>query len=166
MRRGCGGFRLLVGSANWHGELPSLAVLVSVRHLLHCPPAPIPGPGRQTCHYRKIRHMICLCLCVCVLIQAYLPCQLSFPLRCPLVLRLLVNLPETAALAAQSHSGCKWELKGMMVLCDKQPKKFHFYSHCACRIGVPVFFFLNTIYLFFFLSVVYPKGKIRFFLLE
>lgn len=41
---------LLAGSANWQGELPGPAGLVSLHHLLHWPPALIPGPGRQTCH--------------------------------------------------------------------------------------------------------------------
>lgn len=47
-------------------------------------------------------------LFVCVLIQAYLPTSLSVALCASL---LLVNLPGTAALSAQSHFGCKWNLK-------------------------------------------------------
>lgn len=67
---GCGGWR----GCCWLAVPTGLAVLVSLHHLLHCPSAPIPGPGRQTCHYREIICLyLCVCACVRVLIQAYLP---------------------------------------------------------------------------------------------
>lgn len=56
----------LSGSAKWLAR----AVLVSHRHLLHCPPAVTPGLEEQTCHYEKIRREICLRVRVHVLIQA------------------------------------------------------------------------------------------------
>lgn len=70
------GGRVLADSAKWHRDLLGLAVQVSVRHLPCCPPAPVPGPEKQTCHYEEIGHTVCLC--VRMLKQANLPNLLLF----------------------------------------------------------------------------------------
>lgn len=31
-----------------------------LHHLLHCPPAPLPGPGRHTCYYWKMSVWLCV----------------------------------------------------------------------------------------------------------
>lgn len=107
--------RFLLVVPTWHGELPSLAVLVTLHHLFECPPAQIPGPGKWTCHYGKISRMIGLCVCMCVSVclcaDSSKSANTPFLFAALCVRLLLINLPGTAALAFESHLGCKWNLK-------------------------------------------------------
>lgn len=81
-------------------------------HLLSCPPALLPGPGKQTCHYEKIRPAICLCVCAEPIISANPP-QLFVALR---ALLFLISLSGTAALATQSNLGQKWKVNKKVLL--------------------------------------------------
>jgi len=94
---------LFANSANWHGEPPSLMLL--------CPPAPIPGPGRQACHYQK---SVCVCVCVCEN-QSISANSLSLATAL-CVLLLWVNLPGSAVLAVQYHLGWRWNLKAKVLV--------------------------------------------------
>lgn len=108
---------LLIGSANmaWRTAQPSSASFSA-------PPVRLPScsdtwPRKVNLslwedqpHDRFV--FVCVYVCECVFVCWFQQiCQHSFPLCCPCVRLLLINLPGTAALAFESHLGCKWNLK-------------------------------------------------------
>lgn len=107
----------------WLTVPTGLAVLVSLHHLLHCPPAPIHGPGRplweDKAHDIKVYVFLWVWVCVyaCVVHIADPSISANFPLLSfALCVRLLKgNLPGTTARPLIStwianRSGKEWRL--------------------------------------------------------
>ncbi len=148
----------------WRAAQPSSASSASVS----VPPVPLPPcsgtwPWKANLSLSEDKaHDVFVFVCVCVCPDPSISAN-SSPLSVALcVLPLLVNIPGTAALAAQSHLVCKRSLKGKVLLWDKWPKTFIFMA------TVPVAFicFLTEFIYFCLLLLLVPRVKFVFYFFE
>lgn len=132
----------------WRASQPC-SLLVSPCHLLHCPPAPRPGPERQgwllegVClHWswkKKKKNGLSFALCY-----------------------LFLNLYGIAVFAAHSQLDCRRNLKEKVLLWDKRPEGFTFTMALVLAFMGFIYFIFYRIYWFFISILLSHVLRVKF----